>query len=230
MNYQIFLNLWLSAMREANFYASQMIGKTETLDLNTMERRFRCFFIDSDLHQPQKLSISTEFFWVWDASLSSRYETTEEDMLMQIYGDFGKHTDTERPWLRLDTVLYASPSYEEKVMLPLLDRWQDWMEVIRFGLYPLLTDSRVYKKRTPLKIWHTEPQAVFELNENGEILLKRVKLEIGQLIQLPRNWDDPEKHDPDPEKELKKCTSTLYEAVQIWKRSFDDLFNEELNF
>jgi hypothetical protein len=39
---------------------------------------------------------------VWDALLSARFATNEEDMLMQIYGNFGIHGDTEPTWLRID--------------------------------------------------------------------------------------------------------------------------------
>jgi hypothetical protein len=39
---------------------------------------------------------------VWDALLSASFATNEEDMLMQIYGNFGIHEDTEPPWLRID--------------------------------------------------------------------------------------------------------------------------------
>ncbi len=46
--------------------------------------------------------------WDWDAMLSARYETTEEDMLMQIFGDFGIHDDdTVPPRLRMDVCLSA---------------------------------------------------------------------------------------------------------------------------
>jgi hypothetical protein len=39
----------------------------------------------------------------WDATLAARYETTEEDMLMQIFGDFEIHTE--------DTIIFGNSNF-----------------------------------------------------------------------------------------------------------------------
>jgi len=45
--------------------------------------------------------------WKWDAALSARTATTEEDLLVEVLGEDGYYLVTEQPWLRVDVTLRA---------------------------------------------------------------------------------------------------------------------------
>ena len=108
MNYQEFRDLWHDALQAARLQIPYPIGPTERINLRDMSRSYE-LIIYGGLHpkcEPFHLTATIE--WDWDATLSARYETTEEDMLMQIFGDFGIHDDdTVPPRLRMDVCLSA---------------------------------------------------------------------------------------------------------------------------
>jgi len=74
--------------------------------------------------------VTVKLSWEWDALLSARFSTTEEDMLMQIYGDFGIHENTEQPWLRVDISLNATLPHDHPMPLPYESAWRTWVSAV----------------------------------------------------------------------------------------------------
>lgn len=112
MNYQEFRNLWHNVLREARLQISYPLGPTEKIDLRSMTRSYELIIYGSSQPKSEPFHLTATIEWDWDATLSARSATTEEYMLMQIFGDFGIHTeDTVPSILRMDVCLSAGVTY-----------------------------------------------------------------------------------------------------------------------
>jgi hypothetical protein len=214
MNYQEFRDLWHAALRAARLQIPYPIAPTERINLRDMSRSYE-LIIYGGLHpkcEPFHLTATIE--WDWDAVLSARYETTEEDMLMQIFGDFGIHDDdTVPPRLRMDVRLSAGVVYGTVYPLPALTSWQRWVRQASAELQALLPTG--YEQDGTIFAYSDSIQASVKLLDDGQPGLERVTFKAWQAIKLPRQWDDPEKSDPDPEDELYDFAKRIARALDV---------------
>ncbi len=227
MRHQEFIDLWAMAWRQTRFpFFHHFIGR-ESVDLHSMDRTYKVYHHWIEKDAPQLFHVSAEITWVWNALLSARFATTEEDMLMDIYGDFGIHEDTTPPGLRMDIVLNASLSYGSDVPLPLLTSWQKWVAEVNATVNPILLEEEIWESGNPSSYaWRGQPEAQISFGPNGETSLNDVRLESWQGITLPRQWDDPDKVDPDPGLQLVKLAARIQDALVFWRESLVLLIDE----
>jgi len=227
MRHQEFIDLWAMAWRQTRFpFMHHFIG-SESVDLRSMDRTYRVYHHWIEKDEPKLFHVSAEITWVWNALLSARFATTEEDMLMDIYGDFGTHEDTAPPWLRMDIVLNASTPYGSDVPLPLLTNWQKWVEEVNATVNPILADEEFWERENPSSYaWLGEPEAKISFGPQGQTYLQHVSLESWQGITLPRHWDNPDKVDPDPGEQLVKLAAKIQDALGFWRESLLFLIDE----
>ena len=220
MEYQEFTDLWLEALRQARFPSLHLLHPSETIDSHSMNRTYRAYLWWPETPDTKLFSVTAEISWEWGALLSARFETTEEDMLMQIYGDFGIHEDSEPPWLRIDVTLRASISLDRRFPLPLLENWQRWVEKVSLELEPILPGGRESEDENQDSLaWRGMPEAVITFDPQGHTFLQRVSLKTWQGITLPRQWDDPEKADPIPDQQLFQFAMRIRRALEVWQES-----------
>lgn len=227
MRYQEFIDLWTMAWRQTRFPFMHHFFAHESVDMHSMDRTYRVYhhWIEKDV--PKLFHVSAEITWVWDALLSARFSTTEEDMLMEIYGGFGSHEDTAPPWLRIDIVLNASFSYGSYFPLPLLASWQNWLEEVHATVNPILPEEEIWGRENPSSYgYRGEPEAQISFGPNGETYLNHVSLEAWQGITLPRQWDAPDKVDPDPGAQLVELAKRIQNALVLWRESLLLLIDE----
>lgn len=220
MDYQEFADLWHEALKQARFPGLHLLCFNETIDIRSMDRTYRTHLWWPETPETRAFQVTADISWVWDALLSARFATTEEDMLMQIYGDFGIHEDTEPPWLRIDITLHASISLDRRFPLPLLANWQRWVEKVSLELEPFLSGGNESEdENQEMLAWHGAPEAVITFDSQGHTFLQRVSLSSWQGITLPRQWDDPEKEDPHPGEQLYQFATRIRQALGIWQSS-----------
>ncbi len=160
MEYQKFISLWLEALGQARFPGLHLLRPNETIDIRFMDRTYKNYLWWPETPETMAFNVPTELSWVWDSLLSARFATTEGDMLMQIYGDFGIQEDTETPWLRIDLALHARISLDERFPLPVLENWQRLVREVSLELEPFLpgeNDSEDNDQDTPG--WYGNPEA-----------------------------------------------------------------------
>ena len=98
MNYDNFRLAWQEALAGA---VLRIWGfPDEAIVLPDMARTYRTYVSLGGMPPADAFNVTAELSWEWDALLSARSETTEEDMLMQILGDGRRNAPTESPWLR----------------------------------------------------------------------------------------------------------------------------------
>lgn len=218
MNYQEFRNLWHDALQAAQLQISQSVGPTEQINLRDMSRSYE-LVLYGGLHQkcePFHLVITIK--WDWDATLSARYATTEEDMLMQIFDDFGIHNDdTALPQLRMDVSLSANLPHGTVYPLPPLTQWQSWVRQASDDLQSILPTG--YEEDGAICAYSDPIEANIKILEDGNLSLERVTFKAWQAIKLPRQWDDPEKRDPYPDHILLDFANRIAKAENVLENS-----------
>lgn len=227
MNYHHFTELWLQALRQARFPNLYPLHINETIDIHSMDRTYRAFLLWPGAPETKLFTVTAEISWEWDALLSARFATTEEDMLMQVYGDFGIHKDTEPPWLRIDVTLHASIALDTRFPLPLLTNWQRWVKIVSSELETILPSEPDSKEEhLSLLAWRGEPEAAVTFDPQGHTFLQSVSLPAWQGINLPREWDDPDKSDPEPDRQLYEFAMSIRRALEIWQDSLVNLIED----
>jgi len=212
MNYQVFRDLWHNTLREAHLQIPYPVGPTEKIDLRNMSRSYELIIYDSSQPKSEPFHLTATIEWDWDATLSARYATTEEDMLMQIFGDFGIHTeDTVPPILRIDVRLSAGVAYGTVYPMPGIVQWQRWVRQVSDELQLILPTG--YDEEGGICAYSDPIQASVKLLEDGRLNLEGLTFKAWQAIKLPRLWDDPDKRDPSPVDELQDFAIRIAKAM-----------------
>jgi len=222
MNYQEFRDLWHDALRAAHLQIPYPIGPTERINLRNMSRSYELVVYGGMHPKCEPFHLTASITWDWDATLSARYATTEEDMLMEIYGDFGIHEDdTTCPILRMDVCLSAGVVYGTVYPMPALPQWQRWVRQASDELQSLLPTG--YEEDGGICAYSDPIQANVKLLEDGRLNLESVTFKAWQTIKLPRQWDDPEKRDPSPVDELQDFANRIARAMNALENSLAHL-------
>lgn len=221
MNYQEFRELWHDALQAARLQIPYPIGPTERINLRDMSRTYELVLYGGSQPKCEPFHIAATIEWDWDAVLSARYATTEEDMLMQIFGDFGSHEDTVPPRLRMDVCLSAGVPHGTVYPMPALAQWQRWVRQTSDQLQSLLPTG--YDNEGLICAYSDPLQATVKLLEDGQLSLEKVTFKAWQAILLPRQWDDPEKCDPYPEQTLLDFANRISKALIALENSLAHL-------
>ncbi len=218
MNYQEFRDLWHDTLRAAHLQIPYPIGPTERINLRNMSRSYELVIYGGMHPKCEPFHVTASITWDWDATLSARYATTEEDMLMEIYGDFGIHDDdTVSPILRMDVCLSAGVVYGTVYPMPELPQWQRWVKQASDELQSLMPTG--YEEDGGICAYSDPIQASVKLLEDGRLNLESVTFKTWQAIKLPRQWDDPEKWDPSPVDELRDFANRIARAMDTLENS-----------
>jgi len=62
--------------------------------------------------------------------------------------------------------------------------------------------------------WCGEPEVQLSCSPGGQLYFQKVSLPTYQMIRLPRQWDDPQRRDPRPAKDLVEFFHQVKEALQ----------------
>lgn len=102
--------------------------------------------------------------------------------------------------------------------MPEAGEWRRWAREVVGRLAPLLPNqSRKEKDGLVALSWRGEPVAQVGCGSDGRLYLTRVELSAWQRIDLPRQWDDPERErDDDPDAQLADFAGRVHEALIEW--------------
>jgi hypothetical protein len=224
MNYEQFRAAWHEALTEAGM-GSYLAPPTETTDVGRMSRTYQVYVHLGHSQEVEPFHVSASLRWTWDALQAARTATTEEDALMLFLGDERRHQDTERPWLRVDVTLHATLPWGSPLPLPEPPMWRDWLADVAERLEPLLsTEWETRDEKMAIFASRSEPEAEVQPAAGGRLDLTGVKLSAWEGIDLPRQWDDPDRErDKDPYEQLADFVERVWEAVDEWNQSLAHL-------
>ena len=107
MDYADFRRSWDEALKRSGLVREKVFVE-ERLGLTSMDRLYQVVIpYRFGNNSPRLFYITAELSWRWDALLSARFATTEDDLLTELLGR--KHPkSSELPILRVDVGLQAS--------------------------------------------------------------------------------------------------------------------------
>jgi hypothetical protein len=226
MNYEQFRAAWYKALTKAGM-GPFLFPPTETVDLDSMSRTYQVYVHFGRSQEVEPFHVSARLRWTWDAMQAARTATTEEDALMLFLGDEGRCQDTERPWLRVDVTLSATLPWGSPLPLPEPAMWRDWLADVTERLEPLLsTDWETRDEKMAIFASRSEPEVRVQPGADGQLCLAGVKLSAWERIDLPRQWDDPDRdQDEEPHEQLADFVERVWEAMDEWNQSLAHLLS-----
>jgi hypothetical protein len=114
----------------------------DLVDLQTMSRKGGGY-LGMGLQQPAEPFMGTlELSWEWDALMTARMETTEEDELTTFVGRAETpNTETEPPAVRVDVRLHGKLALDKPLLVPPGERWRAWVAEVASKINPLLPEG-----------------------------------------------------------------------------------------
>lgn len=226
MDYDTFRTLWHEALAQAELMAAPF-WPTETIDVRRMDRVYRAYAPLQHGDQPKPFYVAAELSWRWEALLSARTATTEEDLLVELLGDDGYDQDTDRPWMRIDVILHATLPADASLPMPDADAWRRWIGSVMHEMESLpppgLREECTEGGEVPL-FWQGNPRARLECHPDGELTLSGVDLPYWRGIELPRQWDDPERAWNEPAgTDLEGLCEWVSDSLKVWVASLRHL-------
>lgn len=218
MNYDEFRTLWHEALDTAGLLPSPL-WPSEAVDLRWMSRTYSLYVSLDHGHRARPFHTTAHLGWRWDAALAARTATTEEDLLIELLGQDGYYLVTERPWLRVDVTLRATLPMDSPLPMPDADAWRHWTAEVDSQVAPFLPiESREEKDGLAALSWRNRPGAQLDCDADGELYLTRVELSAWQGIDLPRQWDNPDRmRDTGTKAQLTDFTARLRQALREWE-------------
>ena len=233
MTYDEFKQTWGRALRDSGLPILSAHDGKETLDLRSMDRRFESYVEPVGGQEAEPFHVAASLSWCWDALATARTSTTEEDMLTEVLGRervWRHKVRTERSALRVDVSLGASLPYGKAIPMPAPLMWSNWAREVHGRLEriePLVPEKNTRESRDgrlEILAWQADPIVKVICGPGGELRLEGVEIAAGQLIELPRRWDDSErKHDEHPAAQIHELFGRVRASLQAWMQAVDHL-------
>ena len=190
MTYDEFKALWLLALRESGLRTFGAEVLSERLELRATDRIGESLV--EPYHRPDPFTVCARFKWRWDALHSARTATTEEDMLVELFGreNDGAAARTRRPWLRVDISLQASLPLSQPMPLPSKATWALWVRDViktlssRTPIIPREAFREDAQGQLEILAYQGEPEAKVLCSADGELKLDAVEVTAWQAIEL----------------------------------------------
>ena len=226
MDYDTFRTLWHEALTQAGLVIYPL-RPAETIDVQRMSREYKIYLPLDQKDQPRPFYVSVELSWRWDALQSARAATTEEDMVMELLGEDEYDRETERPWLRIDVILHANLEANAQTPMPEADVWQRWARTVMRDLEAVMPpDLRERQEETDASLfWQGNPAIRLRCDLDGQLAFRGVELPSWHGIELPRQWDNPERawNERGPEPQLTDLCGWVAERLRVWAASLRHL-------
>jgi hypothetical protein len=224
MNYDLFRKLWHEALETASL-VNLPFQPIENVELEGMNRTHEITVALSGAQPASPFYVTATLSWRWDAALSARSATTEEDLLVEILGRDGYYLVTEQPWLRVDVVLNATVPLDSPLPMLGADAWRRWAAEVAARLPPLLpidcADTEdPFEDGPGLRVLSSrdEPEIRLRCDPDGGLYLTGVYLPAWQGIDLPRQWDNSDREPDDwPDDDLADFAARVRQALQEWE-------------
>jgi hypothetical protein len=215
-----FLSTWNKALDAAGLNIP-VFFQDQSVDLRSMDRTYHAYVhFGLSSHPFDPFHVAVELSWRWTAFLSARFATTEEDLLMELYGEHGLYEDTDQPWLRVDFTFHAGVQRDLHFPFPSPAVWQKWASSVTSQILPSFAEEFDEDEYDRFFSYCGEPVIETNCSSSGQFSLFKVSLPAWKGISLPRQWDDPERPpEEDPFDSLVELFAWIRKTAQLWGES-----------
>lgn len=229
MTYEEFRSAFLRSMRESG---PPGVGfQAEKLDPVTLDRTFSTFMEPVGGQRSKPFHATAAISWRWSALQTHRGMLPEEDTLHELLGDVGDDIEAcGSRVLRVDIKLSATTMVGQAVPMPSTAKWAEWTRETLGRLESgeaLLPEDDVEETddgRLAILAWRGDPRIEADCSPSGDIRLHAVKLDAFQLLNLPRNLDDPDRDGGEgPAAQLDAMFARVKASLYAWMDALDHL-------
>jgi hypothetical protein len=229
MTYEEFRAAFLAALDECQL---GMIGlwPAEEINLRTTDRTFEVHVEPLGGSDAEPFFVAATISWRWDALLTARAATTEEDMFTELFRrDEAAELVPERPQIRIDLKLNASLPWGRPLPMPSKHAWASWIRETMGRLEriePLTPEDHI--RTSPdgtleVLAWQGAPKIALSCSPSGELQLESVSIDAMQIMTLPRTVDSDQPPEEGPEVQLGEMFHRVRASLTAWMQSLDHL-------
>ncbi|MBK8997740.1 MAG: hypothetical protein IPM35_18610 [Myxococcales bacterium] len=229
MRYEEFRAAWDLALRESKL-GTFGFDSEETLNTRTTDRSYEVHVEPLGGQDARPFHVTATLSFRWDALHTARAATTEEDMLVTLFGrDGAADLKTDKPWLRVDIKLSATLPWETPMPMPSNAAWARWVREVTGRLdniEPLTPEEKVRENEEgnlEVLAWQDVPSAECVCSEGGDLLLRALTISAFQILETPRHFDDPVQEDDGPEEQLREMFHRVRASLSAWMQALDHL-------
>lgn len=138
-------------------------------------------------------------------------------------GQDGYYLVTERPWVRVDVTLRGTLPMDSPLPMPEGEAWRQWIAEVTSQLASILPSAgEEDEEKSGTLSWRGDPKARLQCASDDRLYLTGVYMSAWQGIDLPRQWDNPDR-EPDgwPEERLADFATWVRLAPQEWENCLE---------
>jgi hypothetical protein len=225
MRYDEFRDQLQIALHNAGLLGQRLGNPTETIDLESMGRRWKVYVIGTS-NDTEPFHITAKIAFNWNPFNTARSYTCEEDLLTELLGRARSSAKTEPRFVRVDLELYAQLPYGSTTTIPEAQTFGAWADSIRQKLYKEFTESKWRQERLVGVLGAVEEINVDSRCDSvGRLSITGVSISGFRIVRVPRMWDDPDRRDAekDPSTELSKLAQKFKYSLDEWRISIAEL-------
>lgn len=223
MTFEAFTALWVATLHGAGLPTLGVEAVSQVLDLRSLGRTCTSA-VEPRGQPPGPFHVTAQLSFRWDALLTARARTTEDDVLHEVLGlDRARKPRTKPPWLRVDVALRASTMWGREIALPDPDAWRRWSQEILGRLEGderLIPAESIRESRTGLPeilALQSDPELEVVCDPEGTLKLRSLEIASWQAVNLPRVWSDLDRRqDPHPSDQLSAIFERVKSALGAW--------------
>lgn len=224
MHYEKLRDLFTRALEEAGLHAFSE-RPTETIDLSTSRRRWSISVV-AETPRAEPFSVTASIAFEWDPLDSARANTSDDDVVYELFGDRQDIPKILPRHQRIDFVLRASLPFDSKMSMPRENLWQSWSSSVAERLDPLLTNEAIESDDGDVMVmgWRGNVEIQSECRQIGGLYLTAVSVPSWQAVVLPPAREGNEVGDADAiADELEALADTYREALDTWRDCVTEL-------
>lgn len=200
---------------------------SETIDIGTMQRRWRLNAWCSSPPQVEPFHVSASINFRWTPFNAARSYTCEEDLITELLGRRGTPARIERRHVRVDVALRARLPYGSSAFVPAPRPLGSWMASMNERLSASLASAP--DEPTPPRdaaVALREPVGIdARCAPDGRLVLDGVSVSAFQIVPVPRIWDDPKRREREPDigRDLADLAQRFRRGVDAWTDGIAEL-------
>lgn len=223
MRYHDFRDHLRDRLTDAGLFSRHIGQVFETIDLADTHRCCR-FSVCRSEERAEPFHVSAEIAFGWSPFDAARAYTTEEDLLVELFGRGKQEGQTQRRWKRVDLELHANLPYGSTTPLPDPQLLSSWTASVAEKLDSLFSDVTKRGRRVVAVLGGREEVKV-RCKAGTPLSLDGLSVSGFRIVEVPRIWDDPERRSREKgiDRELARLAKRFNQAFVAWTDSLAEL-------
>jgi hypothetical protein len=226
MRYDEFREQLQIALLNVGLLGQRIGNPTETIDLESMGRRWKAYIMGSSTTDTEPFHVSAKIAFNWNPFNTARSYTCEEDLLEELLGRAKSSSKTEPRFTRVDLELHARLPYGSTSTIPEARTFGSWADSIRQKLDKVFRESKWRQGRLVAVLGVLEEISIeSRCDPSGHLSIAGISIAGFRVVRVPRVWDDPDRRNAEKGAavELSRLAEKFKYSLDEWKAGIAEL-------